>query len=169
MFDEKLRGSALGQSAKSISIFCIALSSVINRSVGKGWGDGGDSAAITHCVGDRDRRCFDPSSSDQSTAGRHVALSQHNAVNQREYLAAVALSQISAYTTHKNLAVRKIMEAMRTAYAKSGTRSQHVSNYTRGKLSISFRWYTFPNFLRKFIVHLRTVYAFPKKLAQPLI
>ena len=31
---------------------------------------------------------------------------------------AVALTQISAYITHKNLAVRKIMEAMRTAYAK---------------------------------------------------
>ena len=33
-------------------------------------------------------------------------------------MAAVALTQISAYSTHKNLAVRKIMEAMRTAYAK---------------------------------------------------
>ena len=31
---------------------------------------------------------------------------------------AVALRQISAYSTHKNLAVRKIMEAMRTVYAK---------------------------------------------------
>ena len=31
---------------------------------------------------------------------------------------AVALTQISAYSTHKNLAVRKIIEAMRTAYAK---------------------------------------------------
>ena len=31
---------------------------------------------------------------------------------------------------HKNLAVRKLMEAMRTAYAKSGrTRSKDVSNY----------------------------------------
>ena len=44
--------------------------------------------------------------------------------------AAVALTQISAYSTHKNLAVRKIMEVMRTACVKSGTRSQHVSNYT---------------------------------------
>ena len=33
-------------------------------------------------------------------------------------IAAVALTQISAYSTHKNLAVRKIMEAMRTAYAR---------------------------------------------------
>ena len=41
-----------------------------------------------------------------------------------------ALTQISAYITHKNLTVRKIMEAMRKACAKSGTRSQHVSNYT---------------------------------------
>ena len=31
---------------------------------------------------------------------------------------AVALTQISAYITHKNLAALKIMEAMRTAYAK---------------------------------------------------
>ena len=36
----------------------------------------------------------------------------------------VALTQISAYSTHKNLAVRKIMEAMRTAYAKSGIQSR---------------------------------------------
>ena len=43
---------------------------------------------------------------------------------------AVAFTQISAYVTHKNLAVRKIMEAMRTAYAKNGTRSQHFSNKT---------------------------------------
>ena len=41
----------------------------------------------------------------------------------------VALTQISAYITLKNLAVRKIVEAMRTAYTKGGTRSQHVSNY----------------------------------------
>ena len=39
------------------------------------------------------------------------------------------------YITHKNLAVCKIMEAMRTAYAKSRTRSQHVSSYTWGKKS----------------------------------
>ena len=44
-----------------------------------------------------------------------------------------ALTQISAYITHKNLAIRKIMEAIRNAYAKSGIRSQHVSNYTWGK------------------------------------
>ena len=36
------------------------------------------------------------------------------------HTAAVALTQISAYSTHKNLTVRKIMEVMRTAYAKSG-------------------------------------------------
>ena len=45
-------------------------------------------------------------------------------------MAGVALAQISAYRTHKNLAVRKIMEMMRTAYAKSGMQSQHVSNNT---------------------------------------
>ena len=33
-------------------------------------------------------------------------------------LPAVALTQIYAYSAHRNLAVRKIMEAMRTAYAK---------------------------------------------------
>ena len=38
--------------------------------------------------------------------------------------------------THKNLAVcSKIMDAMRTAYAKSGIHSQNISNYTRGKRS----------------------------------
>ena len=37
---------------------------------------------------------------------------------------------ISAYITYKSLAVCKIMEAMHTAYAKSGNRPQHVSNCT---------------------------------------
>ena len=55
--------------------------------------------------------------------------------------AAVALTHISAYSTHKNLAVYKIMEAMRTAYAKSGIQSQHVSNYTWGKQSRKARKY----------------------------
>ena len=36
----------------------------------------------------------------------------------RHSISRVALTQISAYTTHKNLALRKIMEAMRTAYAE---------------------------------------------------
>ena len=40
------------------------------------------------------------------------------------------VTQISAYIAHKDLAVRKIMHAMRTAYAKSRTRPRHVSNYT---------------------------------------
>ena len=41
---------------------------------------------------------------------------------------AVALTQISAYVTHKNQAVRKIMEAaMRTAYVQNVTRFPHVS------------------------------------------
>ena len=44
--------------------------------------------------------------------------------------AAAALTQISAYITYIDLAVRKIMEVMRTTYAKSGIQSQHVSNYT---------------------------------------
>ena len=44
-------------------------------------------------------------------------------------------AQISADSTHKNPAVRKIREVMRTAYAKRGIRSQHASNYTWGKRS----------------------------------
>ena len=43
----------------------------------------------------------------------------------------VTLTQTSVYITHKNLAVRKIMEVMHTMYAKSGTWSQQVSNYTK--------------------------------------
>ena len=45
--------------------------------------------------------------------------------------------KMSAYVTHKNLAVRKRMEAMRAAHAKSGTRSQYVSNYTWGERSLN--------------------------------
>ena len=56
-------------------------------------------------------------------------------------MSAVALTQISAYGTHKNLAVRKIMEAMRTACAKSRIRSWRVSNYTWGKRSRKMREY----------------------------
>ena len=47
----------------------------------------------------------------------------------------VALTQISADITHKNLAVRRILGVMRTTHAKSGSRSQHVPNYTLGKRS----------------------------------
>ena len=42
----------------------------------------------------------------------------------------VTLTQISAYITHKNLALCKIMEMMHTSYTKCGTQSRHVSNYT---------------------------------------
>ena len=48
---------------------------------------------------------------------------------------AVALTRTSAYITHKNLDVRKIMEAMRTAHAKNGTQVQHISNKTWRKRS----------------------------------
>ena len=41
--------------------------------------------------------------------------------------------------THKNPAVRKIMEAMRTASAKNRTRSQHVSNKTWRRRSQNIR------------------------------
>ena len=85
---------------------------------------------------------------------------------------------MSAYNTHKDLAVHKIMEMMRTAYAQNGThRSQQVSNYAWGKrsrkvhfislnrlmnpvikallkcfirFSISFHWYAFPHFCTQF-------------------
>ena len=40
------------------------------------------------------------------------------------YMCVCNRTQCSAYITHKILAVRKIMEALRTAYAKIGTRSQ---------------------------------------------
>ena len=40
----------------------------------------------------------------------------------------VALTQVSAYMRHTNFAIRE-------GYAKSGARSQHVSNYTRCKRS----------------------------------
>ena len=95
---------------------------------------------------------------------------------------------------------------MRTAYAKSGTRSRHGSNYTWGKQSRkarkscerkartvceqhfsislnrlisckgafevrhSFLYFVgthFRSFVRVFLVHLRTVYASPQKLARP--
>ena len=41
------------------------------------------------------------------------------------------MAQMSAYSTHTNLAVHKSMKVMRTAYAKSGVQSQHILNYTR--------------------------------------
>ena len=71
--------------------------------------------------------------------------------------AAVALTQISAYNTHKNSAVRKIMDTMRTVHAKSGRdfntpQTAHQANdhgrhayIVKGKRasfakSILFRW-----------------------------
>ena len=142
----------------------------------------------------------------------------------------VALTQISAYSTHKNPAVRKIMKAMRTAYAKKDnndnkkqtglglntSQTKHDANDHGTYASMwkesahrlrtehfillnlkcafelrhyySFCWYakkkrisastplsTFllvdthsRKFVRKFLVHLRTLYASPQKLARPL-
>ena len=62
-------------------------------------------------------------------------------VENARHSTAVALTHISAYSTHKNLAVHKIMEVMRSAYAKNGTRSQHVSNKTWRKRSWNIREY----------------------------
>ena len=64
------------------------------------------------------------------------SIGRHTFALQLLTTAGVALTQISAYITHKSLTVRKTMEAMRTAYAKRRTQSQHVSNYgTRGRRS----------------------------------
>ena len=106
-----------------------------------------------------------------------------------DMISVVALTQISAYIAHKNLAVRKIMEAMRMVYAKkmglslNTPQTKHDANdhgtYVSVakesahrlrshsillnrlmnlvvkellkcgiRLSISFRWYAFPNFCR---------------------
>ena len=46
------------------------------------------------------------------------------------FISGVASTRIAAHITHKNLAVCKNMDAMGTAYTRSGTRSQRVSNYT---------------------------------------
>ena len=42
----------------------------------------------------------------------------------------VRRTQISAYSTHKDIAVSKIKDGIHIAYAKNGTRSQHVSKRT---------------------------------------
>ena len=47
----------------------------------------------------------------------------------------VLLTQISVYITPNNLDVRKIVETMRTVYAKAGIQFQRVLNCTRGKRS----------------------------------
>ena len=89
-----------------------------------------------------------------------------------ELASAVASTQISACSTHKNLAARKIMEATHTEYAKkNATRSQQVSNKTWNAAFVSLFLFVstyFWIFVRKFLVHLRTVYAYPRKLARPL-
>ena len=48
----------------------------------------------------------------------------------------VALTQISAYVLHKNLAVRKIMGAMHTAYAKSGTFQNSLRETITGGMQV---------------------------------
>ena len=69
-----------------------------------------------------------------SYSGRESKV-DHCKIRNQDTIAAVVLTQISAYIMHKNLAVRKIMEVMRTVYAKNGTWSQHVSNKTWRKRS----------------------------------
>ena len=61
------------------------------------------------------------------------------------------------YITHNTLAVRKIMNAMPTAYARSGTRSQHASKYTwlrktREYIMVKEKRPTFANLLFRLIV-----------------
>ena len=62
-----------------------------------------------------------------------------------EWKAAVVLTQMSAYSMHKNLAVRKVMEAMHTAYVKKRdsastglknmmqTIMEHYTRHVKGK------------------------------------
>ena len=114
--------------------------------------------------------------------------------HQASTFAAVALTQISAKSTHKNLALRKIMEAMRTAYAKKWDSvstllkihmRQTITEATRvlwkesaHRLRRTFFFaQSFPllpfvgthfRSVRKLFVHLRTVYASPQKLARSL-
>ena len=60
----------------------------------------------------------------------HVSCTMYHVSCTMQAVGSRTHTHISAYGTHKNLAIRKIMETMRTAYAKSRIRSQHVSNYT---------------------------------------
>ena len=51
--------------------------------------------------------------------------------------AGVALTQISANITHKNVAVRKIMEVMRITYAKKKKKEERDSVSTRLKQNMT--------------------------------
>ena len=61
---------------------------------------------------------------------------------------AIALTQLSEYIIHKNLAVHKIMEAMHTAHTKSGTVSIHLKLHMKQTITeqqafgkdITFHW-----------------------------
>ena len=110
-----------------------------------------------------------------TTSLKHFSLKGWENVVFRRGSERVALTQISAYTTHKNLAARKIMEAMRTAYAEKETGRSHNTFANNIYISlnrlmnpvlkvllkcvirfpISFGWYAFLNFCtRKFLIHL---------------
>ena len=87
-------------------------------------------------------------------------------------LSAVVLTQISACGTHKNPAVCKIMEAMHTGYK---TKRESVLISLKQDIEMLYSFYLFlfigthyQIFVRKFLVHLCTVYASPQKLMQPL-
>ena len=81
----------------------------------------------------------------------------------------VRLTQISAYISHNNLAVRKIMEAMLAAYAKGGTKWKGAFEIRHSFLYFfSLVYSLFRNFVRKFVVHLRAVCASSQRLARPL-
>ena len=62
------------------------------------------------------------------------------------YLAEVTSTHISEYIMQKNLAVHKIMEVMHTTYREEAELSGKVLLKCIICFSISFRWYTFPNF-----------------------
>ena len=111
-----------------------------------------------------------------------------------ELVAGVMLTQISAYTTHKNLLVCKIMEAMHTAYAEKWSVSVSTYKESVHRLQTTFYFaesfdehggkgafeihHSFPyfflflfvgmNFRICVLVHLHMVCAPPQKLAGPL-
>ena len=70
--------------------------------------------------------------------------------------------QIYAYIMHKNLAVHKIMEVMRTAYAKNGTRSQHVSN----KACRKRLWNIYASMWKESMHHLQRTFYFAESFDQ---
>ena len=85
--------------------------------------DSGDAADLVQALLRQVVAAHDPGVA-QHLLGRHaharvqVQHLLHEILQSNEPITAVALTQISAHITNKNLAARYIMEAMGTAYAK---------------------------------------------------